>query len=55
MNTSALIMMVGTITIVTLLTLYFFYRVLTAPPRPEPDSYEENDNDPRPGDLPHPK
>jgi hypothetical protein len=26
---------------VTTLTAYFFYRVLTTKPRPEPDSYEE--------------
>ena len=44
MNTSALIMMVVTITIVTLATLYFFAKVLNTPPKPEPDSFSENDD-----------
>lgn len=44
MNTSALIMMVTTEIIITAITLYFFYRVLKTPPKPEPDSYEKNDD-----------
>ena len=32
---------------VTLITGHFFYRVLVTPPKPEPDSYSENDDDPR--------
>ena len=48
MNTSALITMISTISIVTLLTCYFFYRVLKAPHRPEPDTYVDNDHEPRP-------
>lgn len=32
---------------VTLISGYFFYRVLVTPPKPEPDSYSENDDDPR--------
>lgn len=24
---------------------YFFYKVLTIPPKPEPDSYSENDDE----------
>ena len=41
MNTSALILMVSTQLAVTLVTVYFFYRVLTSKPREEPDSYSE--------------
>jgi hypothetical protein len=44
MNTSALIMMITTMVVVTSITAYFFYKVLTIPPRPEPDSYSENDD-----------
>lgn len=45
MNTEALILMIATQGIVISFTLYFFYRVLTTPPRPEPDSYSENDEE----------
>ncbi len=45
METAALIMMVATQGIVTAITGYFFYRVLTIPPKPESDSYSENDDD----------
>ncbi|MCC6385453.1 MAG: hypothetical protein LC117_03910 [Bacteroidia bacterium] len=44
MNTSALILMITTMLVVTLITAYFFYKVLTIPPRSEPDSYSENDD-----------
>lgn len=47
MNTSALIMMITTEVIVTLVTVYFFLRVLKTPPKPEPDSYIDNDDDER--------
>lgn len=43
MNTSALILMVVTQVSVICITGYFFYRVFTTPPRPEPDSFSEND------------
>jgi hypothetical protein len=43
MNTSALTLMVLSMGTVTALTAYFFYRVLTAPHRPEPDSYTDDD------------
>ncbi|MBK9417810.1 MAG: hypothetical protein IPO05_11980 [Flavobacteriales bacterium] len=43
MNTSALILMVLTQLSVIAITGYFFYRVFTTPPRPEPDSFSEND------------
>ena len=46
MNTSALVIMLTTMLLVISLTVYFFYRVLNAPPKPEPDSYLENDDDP---------
>jgi len=41
MNTAALTLMLLSVGIVTALTVYFFWRVLTAKPRPEPDSYSE--------------
>lgn len=44
MNTSALILMVITMTLVASATAYFFIRVLRTPPKPEPDSYSENDD-----------
>lgn len=47
MNTSALITMVITQGTVTFLMVYFFAKVLTIPPKQEPDSYSENDDDPR--------
>lgn len=43
MNTTALTTMVLAQGIVTALMCYFFYRVLTTPPRIEPDSYSDND------------
>jgi hypothetical protein len=43
MTNSALITMLVTQILVTLITGYFFYRVLTSKPRPEPDSFSEND------------
>ncbi|MCO5266006.1 MAG: hypothetical protein M9948_09045 [Lentimicrobium sp.] len=43
MNASALIMMITVETIVILFTGWFFYKVLTTKPKPEPDSYSEND------------
>jgi len=45
METAAFWMMLLTQLTVTIVTGYFFYRVLTAPSRPEPDSYSENDED----------
>lgn len=44
MNTPALIMMVTVEVIVTLLTGWFFYKVLTIKPKQEPDSFSENDD-----------
>jgi hypothetical protein len=45
MNSSALILMVFTQVSVIAITGYFFYRVFTAPKKPEPDSYSGNDPD----------
>lgn len=47
MNTLAIVIMVSAMGSVTAATLYFFYKVLTAPPKSEPDSYTENDDIPR--------
>jgi hypothetical protein len=47
MSTSALIMMLVTQITVICITGYFFYKVLTTKPKPEPDSYSENDDEPR--------
>jgi len=43
MNTSALIFWLATTLTVTMLAGYFFYRVLTAKKKNEPDSFSEND------------
>lgn len=45
MNTSALIIMLTTMTLVTGLMIYFFIRVINTPPKPEPDSYLDNDDE----------
>jgi hypothetical protein len=38
--------MLTTMLLVTGLTIFFFWKVLTAPPKPEPDSYIDNDDEP---------
>lgn len=43
MTTSALITMLLVQVSVTVITAYFFVKVLRTPKKPEPDSYEEND------------
>ena len=43
MSKSALAMMLFAEISVTAVTLYFFWRVLTTPPKKELDSYEDND------------
>jgi len=45
MNSTALITMLLTQGIVTGFTVYFFYLVLSTPPKQEPDSYEDNDDE----------
>lgn len=47
MNTQALTLMLFAVCTVTAITAYFFFRVLTTKPKPEPDSYAENDDEPR--------
>lgn len=47
MNNSALITMIITQTIVSGFMIYFFIKVLTIKPNPEPDSYSENDENKR--------
>ena len=47
MNTSALVLMLLTMIVVTSVTVYFFVKVLRTPPRTEPDSYRDNDDEPR--------
>lgn len=45
MNSTALFLMVTVQVLVICVTGYFFYRVLTSPPRNEPDSYADNDDE----------
>lgn len=45
MNTEALITMLLTQGIVVFFAGYFFYKVLTIKPKPEPDSFSENDDE----------
>lgn len=45
MNSAALITMILAQGIVIVLTLYFFYKVLTTPPVKEPDSFLDNDDE----------
>lgn len=45
MNTTAIITMVLAQGIVISFAAYFFYKVLTIPPKEEPDSYSENDDE----------
>lgn len=45
MKTEAIITMVIAQGFVICAAVYFFYRVLTTKPKPEPDSYSENDDE----------
>jgi len=47
MKTEAFIMLLSAEGVVALFTLYFFWKVLTTPAKPEPDSYSENDDEKR--------
>ncbi|MCB9184383.1 MAG: hypothetical protein H6591_10725 [Flavobacteriales bacterium] len=47
MNGTALTLMVVVQATVLCITGYFFYRVLTTPPKAEPDSFSENDEQQR--------
>jgi len=44
MKTEALIMMVVTQVVFAIVTGFFFYKVLTVKPKPEPDSFSENED-----------
>jgi hypothetical protein len=45
MTTSAIIFMLLIQGLITGFTVYLFYKVLTTPPKPEPDSFSENDDE----------
>ncbi|MBK8344037.1 MAG: hypothetical protein IPL12_12410 [Bacteroidetes bacterium] len=47
MSSIALFMMISTISVITIVTVYFFWKVLKTPPKEEPDSYSENDDEKR--------
>jgi hypothetical protein len=47
MNGQALVMMIAAEGIVIGFAAFFFWKVLNTPPKPEPDSYSENDKEPR--------
>lgn len=44
MNSSALTVMILSQGVFVFFAAYFFYKVLTTPPKQEPDSYSENDD-----------
>lgn len=45
MKIEAILTMVAAQGTVIALAVYFFYKVLTIKPKPEPDSYEDNDDE----------
>lgn len=47
MNTTAIIMLIVTYTIISAFTGYFFYKVLVTKPHAEPDSFLFNDEEER--------
>lgn len=47
MNSSALIMMLTTEIAVTIITIYYFVKILRTPPKQEPDSFIDNDDEKR--------
>ncbi|MEO9510572.1 MAG: hypothetical protein ABJN84_12300 [Flavobacteriaceae bacterium] len=51
MNTSALVLMLFTTLLVTGMVIYFLIKVLKTPPKAEPDSYLDNDDDERPSKI----
>jgi hypothetical protein len=44
MSTSGLTILLLAEGIITIATVYFFWKVLVTPPKAEPDSYSENDD-----------
>lgn len=47
MSSGALLMMTVTEVVITAVTCYFFYKIVTIKPNPEPDSYSDNDEEER--------
>lgn len=47
MSTTALILMISVETVITAITVYYFIKILRTKPKPEPDSYLDNDDQPR--------
>jgi hypothetical protein len=47
MNSTALTMMLVTEIAVTVITIYYFVKVLRTPPKQEPDSFTDNDDEKR--------
>jgi hypothetical protein len=45
MSTGALIMAIGTQAVFIVVTGFFFYKVLIIKPNPEPDSFNDNDEE----------
>ncbi len=45
MNTPALIMLLSSQILITAFVVYFFWKVLNTPKKPEPDSFTENDSE----------
>ncbi|HRC32435.1 MAG: hypothetical protein KAX72_04990 [Chitinophagales bacterium] len=41
MNTTALIMMITSLSVVTLVTAYYFYHAFTTPPKPIDDGHQD--------------
>jgi hypothetical protein len=44
MSNSGLVTLIIAEGIITAITVYFFWKVLKTPPKPEPDSYSDNDD-----------
>jgi len=47
MNTIALVLMITVETAITAITVYYFIKILRTKPKPEPDSFLDNDDVPR--------
>lgn len=45
MSTGALVMVIVTQSLFAIITGFFFYKVLTIKPNPEPDSFSDNDKE----------
>jgi hypothetical protein len=47
MSNASFFMVLGTMTIVSVVAAYFFFKVLFSKPKPNPDSFSENNDEPR--------